>query len=58
MKIWQLTFMDSAYLKYKSKLKLPFYKINKLKKKKKKKKKMHSHLFSRHLSQDFVLTKN
>ena len=44
MKIWQLTFLDSAYLKYESKLKLPLLP------------KMHSYLFSRPLSQDFVLT--
>ena len=30
MKIWQLTFLDSAYLKYKSKLKLPLLPKNAL----------------------------
>ena len=44
MKIWQLTFLESAYLKYENKLKLPLLP------------KMHSYLFSRPLSEDFVLT--
>ena len=30
MKIWQLTFLDSAYLKYESKLKLPLLPKNAL----------------------------
>ena len=41
---WQLTFVDSAYSKYESKIKFPLLQ------------KLHSYLFSKPLSQHFVLT--